>query len=84
MATWGKWCTQFISIPQEIFVLDESNYTAHVFAGLAALELGSHGEARQHYKTAIGAQPQEQLAWKVRRGGDSWLYFGLWLHLNGF
>ena len=40
-------------------------------------ELGSHGEARQHYKTAIGAQPQEQLAWKVGRGVDSWLYLGM-------
>ena len=50
---------------QEVFELDGSNYTAHVFAGLAALELGNYDESKQHYKTAIGVQPEEQLAWKV-------------------
>lgn len=46
--------------------MDEDNYTAHVFAGLAALELGSYRDAKQHYKSAIASQPAEQLAWKVR------------------
>lgn len=38
---------------------------AHVFAGLAAVELDRPVEARQHYKTAITAQPTDPLAWKV-------------------
>ena len=38
---------------------------AHVFAGLAAIELGRLAEAKQHYKTAIAAQPNDPLAWKV-------------------
>lgn len=46
--------------------MDEDNYTAHVFAGLAALELGSYRNAKEHYKRAIAGQPAEQLAWKVR------------------
>ena len=46
-------------------MLDDSNYTAHVFAGLAASELANQQEAREHYKTAIALQPEEQLAWKV-------------------
>ena len=50
---------------QEVFSLDESNYTAHVFAGLAELELGHPQQAGQHYRTAVGLQPGEQLAWKV-------------------
>ena len=50
---------------QEIFVVDEGNYTGHVFAGLAALELGRYAEAKEHYKTAIASQPDEPLAWKV-------------------
>ena len=40
---------------------------AHVFAGLAGLELGRYADAKQHYKTAIASQPDEPLAWKVRR-----------------
>ena len=48
-----------------MFLLDDSNYTAHVFAGLAASELANRQEAREHYKTAIALQPEEQLAWKV-------------------
>ena len=46
--------------------MDERNYTAHVFAGLAASELGRVGEAKEHYKSAIAVQPTDQLAWKVR------------------
>ena len=46
-------------------MLDDSNYTAHVFAGLAASELTHRQEAREHYKTAIALQPEDQLAWKV-------------------
>ena len=38
---------------------------AHVFAGLAARELAHQQRAREHYKTAIALQPEEQLAWKV-------------------
>lgn len=45
--------------------MDGENYMGHVFAGVAALELGRHAEAKGHYKTAIAAQPQEALAWKV-------------------
>ena len=45
--------------------MDEGNYMGHVFAGLAGLELGRYEEAKQHYKTAIAAQPDEPLAWKV-------------------
>ena len=37
----------------------------HVFAGLAASELGRPAEARQHYRTAISLLPSEPLAWKV-------------------
>ena len=52
-------------VVQEIFAVEEGNYTGHVFAGLAGLELGRYAEAKQHYKTAIASQPAEQLAWKV-------------------
>ena len=45
--------------------MDEGNYTGHVFAGLAALEMGRHADAKQHYKTAITSHPDEPLAWKV-------------------
>lgn len=45
--------------------MDGGNYMAHVFAGLASLELGQYTEAKQHYKTAITTQPDEPLAWKV-------------------
>ena len=48
-----------------MFVIDASNYQAHVFAGLAALQLGKQQEARQHYQSAIAIAPHEQLAWKV-------------------
>jgi len=48
-----------------VFSLDDSNYMAHVFAGLAARELAHQQRAREHYKTAIALQPEEQLAWKV-------------------
>jgi len=51
-------------ICQEVFSLDDSNYMAHVFAGLAARELAHQQRAREHYKTAIALQPEEQLAWK--------------------
>ena len=54
-----------LSFLQEIFAVDEGNYMGHVFAGLAGLELGRYTEAKQHYKTAIAAQPDEPLAWKV-------------------
>ena len=54
----------FLNI-QEIFSIDEANYMGHVFAGLADLELGRFEQAKQHYKTAIAAQPDESLAWKV-------------------
>ena len=47
--------------------MDEDNYTAHVFAGLAALELGRYRNAKEHYKSAVASQPTEQLAWKVRK-----------------
>ena len=50
---------------QMVFALDASNYQAHVFAGLAALQLGKQQEAKQHYQSAINIAPQEQLAWKV-------------------
>jgi tetratricopeptide (TPR) repeat protein len=53
-----------LSFLQEIFAVDEGNYMGHVFAGLAGLELGRYTEAKQHYKTAIAAQPDEPLAWK--------------------
>ncbi len=55
------WC----NAPQEVFKRDEGNYTAHVFAGVASLELHRGKEARGHYKAAIEAQPEEPLAWKV-------------------
>ena len=42
-----------------------------MFAGLAASELGRVGEAKEHYKSAIAAQPTDQLAWKVR---GNWLW----------
>ena len=45
--------------------MEEGNYMSHVFAGLAATELGQAAEARQHYRTAITLQPSEPLAWKV-------------------
>ena len=48
-----------------VFTIDASNYQAHVFAGLAALQLGRQPEAKQHYQSAIDIAPQEQLAWKV-------------------
>ena len=48
-----------------VFAIDASNYQAHVFAGLAALQLGKQQEAKQHYQSAIDIAPQEQLAWKV-------------------
>ena len=48
-----------------VFAIDANNYHAHVFAGLAALQLGKQQEAKQHYKSAINIAPQEQLAWKV-------------------
>lgn len=50
---------------QMVFAIDASNYQAHVFAGLAALQLGKQQEAKQHYKSAITISPEEQLAWKV-------------------
>lgn len=50
---------------QMVFAIDASNYQAHVFAGLATLQLGKQQEAKQHYKSAINIAPQEQLAWKV-------------------
>lgn len=48
-----------------VFAIDANNYQAHVFAGLATLQLGKQQEAKQHYKSAINIAPQEQLAWKV-------------------
>ena len=50
---------------QMVFAIDASNYQAHVFAGLAALQLGKQQVAKQHYHSAIDIAPQEQLAWKV-------------------
>ena len=50
---------------QEIFAAEEGNYVGHVFAGLAAIELGRPDQAREHYKTALAAQPGDPLAWKV-------------------
>lgn len=52
-------------ISQMVFAIDASNYQAHVFAGLAALQLGRQEEAKQHYQSAITIAPHEQLAWKV-------------------
>ena len=52
---------------QEIFAAEEGNYMGHVFAGLAAIELGRPDQAREHYKTAIAAQPGDPLAWKVNK-----------------
>lgn len=49
---------------QMVFDIDASNYQAHVFAGLAALQLGKQEEAKLHYQSAISIAPQEQLAWK--------------------
>ena len=45
----------------------------HVFAGLAASELGRPAEARQHYRTAISLLPSEPLAWKVSISCYVWL-----------
>lgn len=49
---------------QMVFAIDANNYHAHVFAGLATLQLGKQQEAKQHYKSAINIAPKEQLAWK--------------------
>ena len=46
----------------------------HVFAGLAASELGRPAEARQHYRTAISLLPSEPLAWKVSISVKLWSF----------
>ena len=47
-------------------MVDEANYTALVFAGLACLKLSEYQESKQHYRTAVSMQPDGALAWKVQ------------------
>ena len=53
------------SIVQAVFAIDGLNYHAHVFAGLAALELGKRAAAKEHYRTAITVNTEDPFAWKV-------------------
>ncbi|KAF8629945.1 hypothetical protein AX15_003181 [Amanita polypyramis BW_CC] len=48
----------------EVLDYDTNNYNAHVFLGLALLEMGELNESEQTYRKAIEFNPDQQLAWQ--------------------
>ncbi|KAG8213777.1 superkiller protein 3 [Butyriboletus roseoflavus] len=54
----------------QVLDYDPENYNAHVFLGLALLELGEHDKSEQYYRKAIELKPDQILA----RQGISQLY----------
>lgn len=49
---------------KNVFKLDQNNYNAWVFVGVAAQETGQLDQAVSAYKKAIGISPDEILAWQ--------------------
>ncbi|KAF8557962.1 superkiller protein 3 [Imleria badia] len=54
----------------QVLDYEPDNYNAHVFLGLALLELGEHDKSEQYYRKAIELKPDQILAWQ----GISQLY----------
>lgn len=48
----------------QVLDYEPDNYNAHVFLGLACLELGHHDKSEQFYRRAIGLRPDQVLAWQ--------------------
>ncbi|KAI6121364.1 superkiller protein 3 [Pisolithus sp. B1] len=48
----------------QVLDYEPDNYNAHVFLGLAYLELGHHDKSEQFYRRAIGLKPDQVLAWQ--------------------
>ncbi|KAL1743133.1 hypothetical protein HDZ31DRAFT_83630 [Schizophyllum fasciatum] len=48
----------------QVLEYEPDNYNAHVFLGLACLELGEHDASEKAYRTAIDLNPSQLLAWQ--------------------
>ncbi|KAG6334505.1 hypothetical protein ID866_4588 [Astraeus odoratus] len=48
----------------QVLDYEPDNYNAHVFLGLAYLELGQHGNSEQFYRKAVELKPDQILAWQ--------------------
>uniref|UniRef100_D8QCZ7 Superkiller protein 3 n=1 Tax=Schizophyllum commune (strain H4-8 / FGSC 9210) TaxID=578458 RepID=D8QCZ7_SCHCM len=48
----------------QVLEYEPDNYNAHVFLGLACLELGEHDNSEKAYRTAIDLNPSQLLAWQ--------------------
>ncbi|KAG1844187.1 hypothetical protein DFJ58DRAFT_731304 [Suillus subalutaceus] len=48
----------------QVLEYEPDNYTAHVFLGLALLELGQHEKSEQFYRKAIELKDDQVLAWQ--------------------
>ncbi|KAF8629112.1 hypothetical protein AX17_005698 [Amanita inopinata Kibby_2008] len=56
--------TKAKDIALEVLEYEANNYNAHVFLGLALLELDERDESEQTYRKAIQLDPNQQLAWQ--------------------
>ncbi|KAH0827587.1 superkiller protein 3 [Lanmaoa asiatica] len=52
----------------QVLDYEPDSYNAHVFLGLALLELGEHDKSEQYYRKAIELKPDQILAWQASYG----------------
>lgn len=50
---------------QDVIKADKNNYTAFVFIGISAQELGQNEQALLAFKRAVKENPDQILAWQV-------------------